>query len=70
MSSKNEKKTIEEHALEQEFAFDKFVKDLEAREENRRQEQERIQQREHNDVNRQRDALNRERLHNRIRWRR
>ena len=66
--SKKENKTIEEQAAEQEFVFDKFVKDLENREQVRRQEQERIQQRDHNDVNRQRDALNRERLHNRIRW--
>lgn len=68
MSDKNEKKTIEEQALEQEFAFDKFVKDLENREQLRRQEQERVQQKDHNDANRRRDALNRERLHNRIRW--
>ena len=68
MSNKDEKKTIEEQALEQEFAFDKFVKDLETRKENRRQEQEKIQQKGHNDTNRHRDALNRERLHNRIRW--
>ena len=67
---KNNKPTPEEELLEQQFTFDKFVQDLEDRENKRRETQEQLQQRDHNDLNRQRDARNREHLHNRLRWRR
>ena len=54
---------------EQNFTFDKFVKDLERREELQREESEKTAQ-EINEMNRARDARNREHLHNRLRWRR
>ena len=62
-------KTLEEGFPEQEFAFDKFVKDLENRETQRREHVEQ-QQSDINEKNRVRDARNREHLHNRLRWRR
>ena len=47
--------------------FDKFVKDLERREQARRDAAQRLPS-DHNAANRLRDARNREQLHNRIRW--
>ena len=67
---KDNKKSPEEDLLEQQFTFDKFVQDLEDRENRRKEAQEQLQQRDHNDLNRERDARNREHLHNRLRWRR
>lgn len=54
--------------LQQEFQFDKFIRDLE----NRHVPQPRDTRpgEEHNRANRLRDARNREALHNRIRWHR
>ena len=63
----SEKKT--DKPVEQKFAFDKFVEDLERRE-NLQKEQAENTAKEINDMNRQRDARNREHLHNRMRWRR
>jgi hypothetical protein len=67
--SKKEKnlKPLAEEAVNQEFAFDKFVQDLENRE-NKRKEQDQQQNHDINEKNRIRDARNREHLHNRIRW--
>jgi len=61
------KDTITETELNREFEFDKFVKDLERREQARRDAAQRLPS-DHNAANRLRDARNREQLHNRIRW--
>ncbi len=65
----NKPKTLEEEALAQEFVFDKFVQDLEDRA-TKRQEHDQQQNHDINEMNRIRDARNREHLHNRLRWRR
>jgi hypothetical protein len=58
---------VTKEALEREFTFDKFVRDLEKRENARREEQRQLPI-DHNVANRRRDAQNREHPHNRIRW--
>lgn len=58
---------VTKEALEREFAFDKFVQDLERRETARRDELRQLPI-DHNVANRIRDARNREHPHNRIRW--
>lgn len=61
------KDTVTEAELNREFEFDKFVRDLEKREQARRDAAQRLPS-DHNAANRLRDARNREQLHNRIRW--
>ena len=61
------KDTVTEADLNREFEFDKFVRDLEQREQARRDAAQRLPS-DHNAANRLRDARNREQLHNRIRW--
>jgi hypothetical protein len=56
--------------LQQEFNFDKFVRDIERREDARREQAERAQENDHNARTRERVAREREHAHNRIRWRR
>lgn len=53
--------------LQRSFVFDKFVQDLERREQLRREALEKLPI-DHNEANRRRDAMNREHLHNRLRW--
>lgn len=59
--------SIPPEALQREFTFDKFVEDLAQREQARRDAQSQ-QPFDQNRANRERDARNRETLHNRIRW--
>ena len=61
------KDTITETELNREFEFDKFVKDLDRREQARRDAAQKLPS-DLNAANRLRDARNREQLHNRIRW--
>lgn len=61
------KDTVTEADLNREFEFDKFVRDLEKREQARIDAAKRLPS-DHNVANRLRDARNREQLHNRIRW--
>lgn len=61
------KDTITETELNREFEFDKFVKDLDRREQARKDAAQKLPF-DHNAANRLRDARNREQLHNRIRW--
>lgn len=58
---------LNESEMTRTFQFDKFVEDLERREKLRREMYENVPT-DHNQLNRQRDAQNREQLHNRIRW--
>ena len=58
---------VTKEALGREFAFDKFVRDLERRENARREELRQLPI-DHNVANRRRDAYNREHPHSRIRW--
>jgi len=67
MSKEWENDEIVEEALQRSYAFDKFVQDLERREQLRREALEKLPA-DHNEANRLRDARNREHLHNRLRW--
>ena len=58
---------LNESEMARTFQFEKFVEDLERRERLRREMYENVPT-DHNQLNRQRDAQNREQLHNRIRW--
>lgn len=60
---------INESQLDQTFVFDKFVEDLERREQLRREALEKMPF-DQAQANRVRDARNREHLHNRLRWNR
>lgn len=53
--------------LQHSYTFDKFVEDLERREQAQRDAMKQLPV-DHNKANRLRDARNREDLHNRIRW--
>ncbi len=67
MSHRNDEDAINESELERTFQFDKFVQDLERREQMRRDAAARAAS-ELGEANRLRDARNREHLHNRLRW--
>lgn len=58
---------INESQLDQTFVFDKFVQDLDHREQLRREALEKMPY-DQAQANRVRDARNREHLHNRLRW--
>lgn len=64
---KYDNEEINESELNRTFEFDKFMSDLERRENLRREAQERLPT-EINAINRMRDARNREHLHNRLKW--
>jgi len=63
----DQEESLEENPLQRTFQFDKFVEDLERREEARREAARQLPT-DHNQANRLRDARNRESVHNRIRW--
>lgn len=67
MSNDWEHDNAPEESLQRTFVFDKFVQDLERREQLRREALEKLPV-DHNEANRLRDARNREHLHNRLRW--
>lgn len=67
MSKEWENDETVEEALQRSYTFDKFVQDLERREQLRREALEKLPT-DHNEANRLRDARNREHLHNRLRW--
>jgi len=67
MSNEREDDETVEEALQRSYTFDKFVQDLERREQLRREAFEKLPT-DHNEANRLRDARNREHLHNRLRW--
>lgn len=69
MSKEWENDETVEEALQRPYTFDKFVQDLERREQLRREALEKLPT-DHNEANRLRDARNREHLHNRLRWNR
>lgn len=69
MSKEWENDETVEEVLQRSYTFDKFVQDLERREQLRREALEKLPS-DHNEANRLRDARNREHLHNRIRWNR
>jgi hypothetical protein len=69
MSKERENDDTVEEALQRSYTFDKFVQDLECREQLRREALEKLPT-DHNEANRLRDARNREHLHNRLRWNR
>lgn len=69
MSKERENDDTVEEALQRSYTFDKFVQDLERREQLRREALEKLPT-DHNEANRLRDARNREHLHNRLRWNR
>lgn len=69
MSKEWENDDTVEEALQRSYTFDKFVQDLERREQLRREALEKLPT-DHNEANRLRDARNREHLHNRLRWNR
>jgi len=63
----DQRENPEQNPLERTYEFDKFVEDLERREEARREALRRLPV-DHNQANRLRDSRNRETVHNRIRW--
>ena len=67
MSNEREDDETVEEALQRSYTFDKFVQDLERREQLRREAFEKLPT-DHNEANRLRDARNREHLYNRLRW--
>lgn len=69
MSNDWEHDDMPDEPLQRSFVFDKFVQDLERREQLRREALEKLPT-DHNEANRLRDARNREHLHNRLRWNR
>ena len=69
MSKEWENDETVEEVLQRSYTFDKFVQDLERREQLRREALEKLPS-DHNEANRLRDARNREHLHNRLRWNR
>lgn len=69
MSKEHENDDVVEEALQRSYVFDKFIQDLERRDQLRREALEKLPT-EHNEANRLRDARNREHLHNRLRWNR
>lgn len=67
MSHRNDEDAVNESELERTFQFDKFVQDLERREQLRHDADVRAAS-DLGEANRLRDARNREHLHNRLRW--
>ena len=67
MSQRNDEDAVNESELERTFQFDKFVQDLERREQLRHDADVRAAS-DLGEANRLRDARNREHLHNRLRW--
>lgn len=63
--SQDGRDNVNDEELQRSFQFDKFVQDLERREQLRR---EALERQPVDPANRIRDARNREHLHNRIRW--